>query len=136
MIQMTRKMQHRIKTSMQLTKDMDFSLRSRTRVMTASLCSVGLVARIITGDIFHKIKVVNLKFIVLKRHRQLGILGKIFLQFMQHWIIGRLIIKHLLSRWKVGFFIKLFIFLLTLDLTIVTSALTEWISGFRVNMYQ
>ena len=48
-IQMTRRMKHHTRNSMQLIEDRDFILRSRTRVMVGILCSVGLVARISVG---------------------------------------------------------------------------------------
>lgn len=98
-IQMTRRTQHCSRSSMHLAEDRDLSLRRRTRV-TVGLYNVGLMARIIAGEII----------IVLKRHRQWGIFDRIFLVFMQHWIIGRLIIRHILSRWKISFVIKLFLF--------------------------
>jgi len=85
---------------MQLIEDMDLNLKSITRVMTESLCNVGLVVENIARDIIHSIKVIDLIFTVLKRQRQFEMLSRAFLKFMQHWIIGRLIIMHLLSRWK------------------------------------
>jgi len=41
----------------------------RIRVMAGSLCSVGLVARIIAAQIAQKIKVVDHMFTVLRRHK-------------------------------------------------------------------
>lgn len=58
------------------------------------------------------------------RHRKLGMLVGLFPKFMQWWITGNLIIKHLLSRWNVSFVIKLFLFSLILDLIISILALT------------
>jgi len=74
--------------------------------------SVGLVAIIITREIIHIIRVVDYRFTLLRRHRQLAMLDKLFLGLMRHWIIGRLIIRNLLSIWKVSFVIKFFIFIL------------------------
>jgi len=54
---------------MQLTKDMDLSLRSRTKAMVGHLCGVGLVVESIVGDIFLNIKVENIILTVLRRHR-------------------------------------------------------------------
>jgi len=78
--------------------------------MAGSVCSVGILVSIIVGDIVYNIRVADLIFTVPMRHRNLGILDKAFLEFMQHWIIGKLIIEHLLSIWKVIFAIKLFLF--------------------------
>lgn len=75
-----------------------------------SLYSVGLVERMIAGDIVHNIRVVDRRSTVLMRHRQWGILEKVVLEFMYHWIKGRQITKSLLSRWTVRFMIKLFLF--------------------------
>jgi len=50
--------------------------------MERSLCNVGHVARIITGEIFNCIRVAYLGYTVLKRHKQLGMLERVFLRFM------------------------------------------------------
>lgn len=84
------------------------------------------MARIIAGEIFHRIKVVGLRYIMHKTHTLLGMLVREFLVFMKHWITNMQTIRHLSLRWTVSFVIKLFIFLLTLDLIISMLALTWW----------
>lgn len=54
---------------MKLTGDMDFSLRSRIRIIARSLCSVGHVVETIARHIVHSIKVEDLKFTVLRRQK-------------------------------------------------------------------
>ena len=79
---MTRRMRNHTINSIQLIKEMDFNIRSITRVVAGSLCSVGLVARIITREIVHNIRVEKWIFIILRRHRYFGMLDKVFLGFM------------------------------------------------------
>eukprot|EP00253_Pinus_taeda_P034505 PITA_34505 len=95
----TKRMQCHTRSSMHLIEDKDFNPRNRTRVMVGSLYNVGHMERIIVGEIVHNIRVAYRKSIVLKRCKQWGMLDRVFLRFMQHWIIGRWITKHLLSRW-------------------------------------
>ena len=83
---------------------------SRIKVRVKDSYSVGYVARSISIRIVPRIRVVSLISIVHKKHRQLGMLDKELHRSMQHWIIGRHITRHLLSRWAVSFVIKLFIF--------------------------
>lgn len=80
--QVTKRMQHYLRSSMHLTKGKDFSLRSRKRVMVGSLYNVGLAAKIIAGEIVHNIRVVDRKSTVLRRHKQWETLDKVFLRFM------------------------------------------------------
>lgn len=68
-----------------------------------------MVERIV-GVSSHHIRVVGLKFIVLRIHRKMEVLVKVFLEFMQQWIIGKKITKNSLLIWKVIFVIKLFPF--------------------------
>jgi len=79
---MRMRMKHHTRGSIQLKEDRDFNMRRRTRVMERSLCNVGLAARIITGEIFNCIRVAYLGYTVLKRHKQLGMLERVFLRFM------------------------------------------------------
>jgi len=55
---------------------------SRIEVMVGDHCSIGYVENIITRRIVHCTRVADLKSIVLKRHRQLGMLVITFLGFM------------------------------------------------------
>ena len=66
--------------------------------------------KIITGNIVYRIKVLGLRYIVLRRHIQWEMLGTTFLVSMQHWITYRQTIKHISLRWTISFVIKLFIF--------------------------
>lgn len=75
---------------MQLRRDMDLNLESkRIRVVAENHCSVGYVERIIAKRIVHCIRVENLIFIVLGRHKQLGMLDITFLGSMQHLVKSR-----------------------------------------------
>ena len=87
-------------------------------------CSVGLVEESITGEVFHNMRVVDFMSIVRRRHKQWGMLEKVFLEFMQHQITRRKIARHLLSRWMVIFVIKLFLFFLFVNLGITTFYIT------------
>jgi len=69
------------------------------------------VERIIKGDIVHKIRVVDRRYTVRRRHILLGMLVRLFHVFMQHWITNKHIISHLSLRWMVTFVIRLFIFI-------------------------
>ena len=71
---------------------------SRIKVIVYDGFSVGHVVRSILGGIFHGIRVVDRRYIVHKRCRLLGMLGRAFLVSMSHWIIGRNITKHILWR--------------------------------------
>jgi len=68
-IQMTRRMQHHIIISMYIIEEKDFNLRSIKRVMKRSLYSVGLVLRIIIGNIVHNIRVACHRFTMPRRHK-------------------------------------------------------------------
>ena len=61
--------------------------------------SVEHAVRSTLGDIVHKIRVVRLRYIVRRRHRLLWMLVRVFLIFMQHWIINIHTIMHLSLRW-------------------------------------
>eukprot|EP00253_Pinus_taeda_P027918 PITA_27918 len=75
----------------------DKKIRRKAR----SLCSVGLVEESIIGEIIHNIRVVDRKYIVLRRHKQWEMLGRVFLGSTQCWITDKQITRHLLSRWMV-----------------------------------
>ena len=68
--------------------------------------SVGHVVRSTLRDIFHRIRVVGLRYIVHKRRKLLGIFAKVFLISMQLWRIDKQAIKHLSLRWMISFLIK------------------------------
>lgn len=72
-------------------EDMDIDLRRRTR----SPYGVGLVEEIIAGGIVHNSRVADLRYIVHKMHMLLGMLVKVFLVCMQHWITNMKTTKHL-----------------------------------------
>lgn len=86
--QVIKRMQHRTKSSMHMTKERNFDL-SRTTVMIGGPYSVRIVAKIIVKEIFHNIRVVECIFTVPRRCRWLGMLERMFLGSMQHWITGR-----------------------------------------------
>jgi len=67
---------------MHLKEDMGLSLRRKVKMMAESICSVGLVVERISGEIFHHTRVVDLIFMVLRRHKQLDMLHTLFLGFM------------------------------------------------------
>jgi len=113
---------------MHLTEDRDFNLRRRTRVVIGNLYSDGLVMESIAREIFHNIRVAYYKSTTLSRHKQWGMLNRVFHIFMQCWMVGRWITRNLLSRWTTSFVIKLFLFLMPLDISIVMLILTWWIS--------
>jgi len=50
--------------------------------MVGSLYNFGLVARIITGENVQNIRVEDQKYIMLRRHKQWGMLDRVFLGFM------------------------------------------------------
>jgi len=64
---------------MHLIEDRGLNLRNRIR----NLCGVGIVEESIKGEIVCNIRVVDHKYIVLKRHIQWEMLGKVFLRSMQ-----------------------------------------------------
>lgn len=66
-IHITRRMLHYLRGSMYQIEDREIKLKRRTRMEVRSLQSVGLVAKIIAGDIFHKIRVVDLRYTVHRR---------------------------------------------------------------------
>lgn len=68
-IQMKRRMQHCTRSLIHLIGDMDFILKGRERVIVGSLYSVGLVERIIIGEIVHRMRVEDHRFIMLRRHK-------------------------------------------------------------------
>lgn len=127
-IQVTKRISHHLRISMHLIEDRDFSLRSKTRMMVGRPRSVGVVEEIIVGQIVHRIKVVDYISKLLRGHRHQSMLNRVSLKFMQCEVIEKQTTRHLLSRWMVRYLIKLFIFLLTLDLIIVILILTSWIS--------
>jgi len=62
---------------------MDLNLESNIiTIVVGNHCSVGFVVRIIVRRIFHCTRVEDLRSIVLKRHKYLGMLVKSFLEFM------------------------------------------------------
>ena len=93
-----------------------------------SSCGVGLVEGIIAGEIVHNIRAVDLRYIMHRTHKMLGMLVKVFLVFMQHWVIDKKTIRDISLIWTITFVIKLFLFVLTLDLIIDMLVLTWWIS--------
>lgn len=94
-----------------LRRSMDLSMeRRKIRVMTENSFNVGYVTRITTRRIACCTRVVDLRFIMLKRCKQLGILDKEFLGSMQHLITRKRITKLTLLIWKGTFVIKLFPF--------------------------
>lgn len=96
---------------MRLRRDMDLILEiSRIKVVIENHYSVGFVARIMVRRIVHCTNVANLKSIVLRRRKQLGMLVRAFFRFMQHLITSRKITRNPLLRWKVIFVINLFPF--------------------------
>jgi len=75
----------KFKSLMNLIKGRDFSLRRRTRVHDGRHYSIGLVGKIIVGDIVHNIRMVDRRSTVLRKRRWWGgMLDKVFLLFMQH----------------------------------------------------
>jgi len=73
-IQVTKRMQPCIGSSMHLIEDMDFSMRSRTRVMVRSPYNVRLVEERIARDILHNIRVVDRISTMHRRHIWWGML--------------------------------------------------------------
>ena len=68
---------------------MDLSLENnRIEVMVGDSCSARHVVRSISRRIFHKIRVIDLTYIVHRRHILLGMLEKSFHGSMKHWIVG------------------------------------------------
>ena len=110
---------------MQLDRDIG---HNNIEVRALICLSVGHVVRNTLGDIVHRIRVVGLRYIVYRRHRLLGMWGRVFLVFMQLWSTNRHSTRHLSLRWTISFVIKLFLLLLTLDLIIAMLFLTWWIS--------
>jgi len=62
-------MQQCTRSSIQLIKENDFSLRIRARVMARSIYIVILVESISAREIVHNIKVAYHRFIVPRRHK-------------------------------------------------------------------
>jgi len=81
-VQIIKRMLHHLRSSMHQIGDRDIDLRTRIR----SLCGVGLVEAIIVGEIVHSIWAVDLRYIVHRMHRMLGMLVRVFLAIMQSWI--------------------------------------------------
>lgn len=81
-IQVISRMKCHLTSSKPLTEDRDIGPRRRTRMLVESLYSVGLVAKIIKGEIFPIIRVVYHRSTVLKTHRQWEMLGRVFLGSM------------------------------------------------------
>jgi len=67
------------RSSIQLRRDME---SSELEVMVENCCSIEYVARIIVRGIVFIIRVVDPRFIVLRRHTHLGMLVIAFLIFM------------------------------------------------------
>lgn len=76
--EVTKRMQHHLRSSMPLTEDKDFGLRIITRVMAGSPCSFGLVEESIAKEIVHSIRVIDRRSIVQRKRRQWGMLDKVF----------------------------------------------------------
>jgi len=76
-----------IKGSMHLDRDMGHI--NNIEVMVLVGWSFGHVVRSTLREILHIIKVVGLRYIVHMRHILLGMLVRVFLVFMQHWIKNR-----------------------------------------------
>jgi len=94
-----------------IVTDMDLNLESnKIDVVAEKHCSIGFVAKIIARRIVHCIRVTYLISKVLRRHRQLEMLVKAFLESMQHLITSRQTTRHPLLRWRVSFVIELFPF--------------------------
>ena len=91
-------------------EDRDIDLKKIIRIEARSLYNFGLVAKIIVGEIVHRIKVVYLRYTVHRRNKLLETLVRVFHVSMQHWITNRWRIRHLSLRWTVSFVIKLFLF--------------------------
>ncbi len=68
---------------MQLDRDMD--QRRNIEVMVLDGWSVGHAVRNTLREIFHRIRVVGLIYIVHRRCRLLGILVRVFLLYNQQW---------------------------------------------------
>jgi len=99
--------------------------RSKLEAVVGKHYSFGYVVRIIVRGIVCSIKVVvEPRSIVLRRCIQLVMLVIAFPISMQLWTIDRWTIRHRSLRWSVRFVIKLFLFLLILDITIVILILT------------
>lgn len=77
-IQMTKRMHHHIINKILLIKDKYFILRSISRAMEGRICSVGIVARIITGEKVQNIRVTDRIFIVLRRKKKLRMLERLW----------------------------------------------------------
>jgi len=88
------------KKMLHLTRSlMDLGLENnRIKEMVRDGCNVGHVVRRISREIVCKIKVVDLRFTVYRKRRQLGMLGREFHGSMQHWITSKWITRHVLSR--------------------------------------
>ena len=85
---------------------MDLTLKSsRIRLVAKNHCSVGFVERIITRRIVSCITVIDLRFIVHRRHKLLGMLDITFLGSMHNLITSRKIMKNPLLRCKVSYVI-------------------------------
>jgi len=125
-MQVRKKMQFLTRDSIQLRRDVE---SNKIETVVGNHCSVGYVVRIIArGIVYSIIVVVEPRYRVLRRRIQLVMLVIPFLGYMELWSIGRGIIKYRLLRWIVSFVIKLFLFLLIMDLTIFILILTWWIS--------
>lgn len=124
-MQVRKKMWFLTRSSIQLGRELE---RKKLKVMVEHHCSVRYVARIIVRGTICNIRVVETRSIVHKRCKQLGMLVITFLIFMQLLTTGSQITTLLSLRWKLSFVIKLFIFLLGPDLTIIILILTWWIS--------
>jgi len=77
-MQEIKRMKRHLRNSMHLTKDNDFDL-SRIRMNVGSFYNVGLVVKIIAGEIVHNIKVVDSRSTMFRRHKQWEMLGRVFL---------------------------------------------------------
>jgi len=71
---------------------------SRIEVMLWDHCGVGYVERSILRDIVHSIRVVGHRSIMHRRRKLLGMLGRVFLVSMQHWITSKWITNQFLLR--------------------------------------
>lgn len=87
---------------------MDITIENKKiEVIVGDSFSVGHVVRRILQKSVHKIRGAYLIFRVHSKHKLLGMLGRVFLISMLDSVIGRNIIRNVLSRWMVCLVIKL-----------------------------
>lgn len=81
-------------------EDRDIDLKKIIRIEARSLYNFGLVAKIIVGEIVHRIKVVYLRYTVHRRNKLLETLVRVFHVSMQPWITSKQSIMHISSRFQ------------------------------------